>query len=301
MKVLVTGGSGLVGNALRKIAPDWLYPPSSELSLLDPIGTTVYLEKHRPDVVVHLAARVGGLYRNMKDNERMLVDNVMMNMNIIQAAEEVGVKRFIGILSTCVFPDDILYPLTESQVHMGPPHFSNEGYAYAKRTMDIHLKLSKMNTTCLIPTNLFGPHDNFNLEQAHVIPALIHKCHLAKRKGKPFMVAGTGSALRQFMYSGDFARIIKHFVEVHDPKVPHESFICAPDERQEISIEHVAFKIAKYLDYQRYLGFDTSFPEGQHRKPASNNNLMATIGDFEFSDFDEKLAETIEWFKAQRD
>lgn len=300
MKVLVTGGSGLVGNALRKVAPEWIYPSSSEMNLLDTNSVTAYMEKNKPDVVVHLAAKVGGLYRNMNDNEGMFVDNLMMNTNIITASENVGVQRFIGILSTCIFPDEIWYPLTENQIHMGPPHPSNEGYAYAKRTMEIHLRLSKMNTTCLVPTNLFGPHDNFNIEQAHVIPALIHKCYLAKRDNTPFMVAGSGSALRQFLYSGDLARIITHFVDVHDPKIPHDTFICSPDEEDEVSIEQMARKIARNMGYEHRTGFDLTQPEGQRRKPAANGQLKFTMGGFAFSDFDEKLKETIEWFKAQQ-
>ena len=300
MKVLVTGGSGLVGHAVQAIAPDWLYPTSSELNLLDKANTMEYLKNTRPDVVIHLAAKVGGLYRNLNNNEEMLVDNLMINTNIIMASEVAGVKRFIGILSTCIFPDNIWYPLTESQIHMGPPHPSNEGYAYAKRMMDVHLKLSNMESTCLIPTNLFGPHDNFNIEQAHVIPALIHKCYLAKKEGKPFVVSGSGTALRQFLYSGDFAGIIKHFVENHTPKSPHETFICAPKEEDEISIEYVARKIARTMDYETHIQFDTTQPEGQYRKPAANGLLLYTMKKLKFSDFDEKLVETINWFKGQQ-
>jgi GDP-L-fucose synthase len=230
----------------------------------------------------------------------MLVDNLTMNTNIITASEKVGVGRFIGILSTCIFPDDVGYPLTESQIHMGPPHHSNEGYAYAKRVMEIHLRLSKMNTTCLVPTNLFGPHDNFNLEQAHVIPALIHKCYRAKRDDTTFMVSGSGRALRQFLYSDDLVRIITHFVDVHKPMVPHETFICAPGEETEVSIEHVARKIAITMGYEHRMEFDLTQSEGQYRKPASNKHLLSILDGFVFSDFDERLVDTVNWFKAQQ-
>jgi GDP-L-fucose synthase len=300
MKVVVTGGSGLVGTALRQIAPEWLYPPSGELNLLNNLSIVTYFEHHRPDVVIHLAARVGGLYRNLTDNKGMFVDNLMMNLNVITASEQIGVKKFIGILSTCIFPDEIWYPLTENQIHLGPPHHSNEGYAYAKRMMEIHLKMSTMDTICLIPTNLFGPHDNFNIEQAHVIPALIHKCYLAKKENRPFVVAGSGSALRQFLCSGDLAKIIRYFVDEYTTKLPHETFICAPGEDKEVSIEQVAYRIATTMEYEHGLEFDTTQPEGQHRKSASNQHLLFTIGGFEFSDFDVKLVETINWFKAQQ-
>lgn len=301
MKVLVTGGSGLVGNALRKIEPDWLYPPSSELNLLDTDQVTEYFDRVKPHMVVHLAAKVGGLYRNMNDNSGMFVDNLRMNTNVIVASERVGVKVFVGILSTCIFPNEIWYPLEEKQIHLGPPHASNEGYSYAKRMMEAHLRMTNMITTCLIPTNLFGPHDNFDLEQSHVIPALIHKCYKAKKYGHPFVVSGSGSALRQFLCSDDLAKIIAYFINDHTPKTRHESFICAPPEKDEVSIKDVAHKIAHYTGYDGDPEFDTSFSEGQHRKPASNKLLMKTMGSFEFANFDEKLIESINWFKAQQD
>ena len=301
MKVLVTGGSGLVGNALRKLEPDWLYPPRSELDLLNKSQVIDYFKREKPHMVVHLAAKVGGLYRNMNDNSGMFVDNLIMNMNVILASESNGVKIFVGILSTCIFPNEIWYPLEEKQIHLGPPHASNEGYSYAKRMMEIHLKMTNMMTTCLIPTNLYGPHDNFNIEQAHVIPALIHKCYNAKKKGEPFVVSGSGSALRQFMYSEDLAEIIAYFINEHEPKKRHESFICAPPEEDEVSIGFVARRIARHMGYESHLEFDTSKPEGQHRKPASSKLLMRTMGEFKFSNFNEKLKETIDWFKAQRD
>jgi len=300
MKVLVTGGSGLVGNALRKLEPDWLYPSSSELNLMDNNQVIEYIDRERPHMVVHLAAKVGGLYRNMNDNSGMLVDNLRMNTNIIVASEQAGVKVFVGILSTCIFPNEIWYPLEEKQIHLGPPHKSNEGYSYAKRLMETHLGLTNMMTTCLIPTNLYGPHDNFNIEQAHVIPALIHKCYKAKKYGHPFVVSGSGSALRQFMYSEDLARIIAYFINEHEPKERHESFICSPPEADEVSIGSVARKIARHMGYESHLEFDTTQPEGQHRKPASNKLLMRTMGEFKFSNFNEKLKETIDWFKAQQ-
>jgi GDP-L-fucose synthase len=114
------------------------------------------------------------------------------------------------------------------------------------------------------------------------------------------VVSGSGSAFRQFMYSEDLARIIAYFINDHEPKERHESFICAPSEADEVSIGSVARKIARNMGYENNLEFDTTQPEGQHRKPASNQLLMKTIGDFKFSNFDEKLKDTMDWFKAQQ-
>jgi len=294
MKVLVTGGTGLVGKALQEYAKDWEFMSSKDMNLLNYTETCEVMNRAKPSVVVHLAARVGGLYNNMSNNESMYADNTRMNLNIIQACEQAGVKRFIAILSTCIFPDSPPgLPLTEDMIHCGPPHFSNEGYAMAKRMLEVHTRLSPMDTICLIPTNLYGPHDNFNIEQAHVIPALIHKCCIAKKTNSPFKIFGTGKSVRQFLYSGDLAKIIYESV-FKSMSSNHEMYICAPHENDEVSIETVARIISKKLDYAHE--FDISYHDGQIKKTASNKKLLEFIPELKFSDFEDKLNYTIDWF-----
>jgi GDP-L-fucose synthase len=134
--------------------------------------------------VIHLAAMVGGLFKNMARNAEFLTDNILINHSVIQCCHETKVKKLISCLSTCIFPDKTNYPIDESMVHNGPPHDSNFGYSYAKRLIDIQNKAYHIqygdNFTSIIPTNVFGPFDNFDLQDSHVIPGLIHKCYIAK-------------------------------------------------------------------------------------------------------------------------
>ena len=312
MIILVTGGSGLIGQALRDFIKtkssidNWIFLSSKECNLLNYDETLKILQNTQPDVVIHLAARVGGLYNNMNNNEAMYTDNMHMNLNIIEACEKTNVTRFIAVLSTCIFPDSPpMLPLTEEMIHAGPPHHSNEGYAMAKRMLEVHARLSQMETICLIPTNLYGPHDNFKIEDAHVIPALIHKCYIAKQTNQPFKVAGSGKAVRQFLYNEDMAKIIEWAVYKSIPSLSnngsyndlyHESYICAPNESDEVTIEIVARIIAKTMTYEDKLQFDTSFQEGQYKKTASNKKLIDSMPSLTFSNFEEKLQTTIEWF-----
>ena len=266
--VLVTGGSGLVGHSLHKYS-DWLFPTSKELDLLDHVSTMRYFDNIRPSVVVHLAARVGGLYRNLNENLEMFNDNMKMNLNIIEACESFHVKKLIVILSTCIFPDKCEYPLDESMIQLGPPHYSNEGYAYAKRMLEVQTRLLKnTKTICLIPTNLFGPHDNFDLQNAHVIPALINKAV----SEKSLNVLGSGKALRQFLYVDDFAEIIHTCVQWEQP-TDHELFICAPNEEDEVCIDCVVNIIKKHVGLEK-IEYDMTCSDGQYKKTASNKKLL---------------------------
>ena len=302
-KIIVTGGSGLIGKALQNYIfhsddteNEWIFLSSKDLNLLNEENTINYLEKVRPQMVIHLAARVGGLYNNMNNNERMFTDNMKMNLNIILACEKVGVKRFVSVLSTCIFPNaPPALPLTEDMIHSGPPHHSNEGYSMAKRMLEVQSRLSKMESICLIPTNLFGPYDNFAIEDAHVIPALIHKCYLAQKEGRPFKVAGSGKAVRQFLYNGDMASILYWAaLKKENVKNNHEMYICAPGEKDEVTIETVARIIAKKMEYP--VEFDVSYAEGQQKKTASNQKLLEEMPELTFSSFESKLNDTIEWF-----
>jgi GDP-L-fucose synthase len=167
--------------------------------------------------------------------------------------------------------------------------------------LEVHARLSPMETICLIPTNLYGPYDNFKIEDAHVIPALIHKCYIAKQTNQPFKVAGSGKAVRQFLYNTDMAKIIEWTVYKSIPSPSNhasynESYICAPNESEEVTIETVARIIAKTMNYEEQLQFDTSYQEGQYKKTASNKKLLEAMLNLTFYNFKEKLQSTIEWF-----
>ncbi|XP_078459764.1 GDP-L-fucose synthase isoform X2 [Lampetra planeri] len=212
-RVLVTGGSGLVGSALAHIVSTeeqrpnetWTFVSSRDADLRSVAETRALFEAHRPTHVVHLAAMVGGLFRNMQHNLDFLRTNIQINDNVLHCAYECGVKKVVSCLSTCIFPDKTSYPIDETMVHDGPPHPSNFGYSYAKRLIDIqnrgYWEQHGCRFTSVIPTNVFGPHDNFNIEDGHVLPSLIHKVYLAKRDETSLQVWGTGSPRRQFIYS----------------------------------------------------------------------------------------------------
>ena len=191
--ILVTGGYGLVGSALQSIQyeyrPDYFitFLNSKMCNLLDLQQTMLVFNEIKPTVVIHLAACVGGLFKNMSEKVKMIDENLTINTNVLKASHAAGVKKLVACLSTCIFPDLTTYPINESMINDGPPHSSNEGYAYAKRILEIQCKCYNQqygtNYFCIIPTNIYGPNDNFHLEDSHVIPALIHKCFLAKQKG----------------------------------------------------------------------------------------------------------------------
>lgn len=220
--ILVTGGSGLVGNAIKYVSKNYnnynfIFISSKQYNLISYNETKQMFIDIKPTYVIHLAACVGGLFKNMNNKVDMLEQNLMINYNVVKCAHDYKVKKLIACLSTCIFPDKVTYPIDESMLHNGPPHNSNDAYAYAKRMLEIHCKAYRENYgdnfTCIIPTNIYGPHDNFDLENGHVIPSLIHQCYKAKKENKPFVIKGTGKPLRQFIYSEDLAKLIMLVLE----------------------------------------------------------------------------------------
>ncbi|EJK76973.1 hypothetical protein THAOC_01231 [Thalassiosira oceanica] len=177
------------------------------------------------------------------------------------------VKKLVSMLSTCVFPDKTKYPIDETMLHDGPPHPSNEGYAYAKRLIDTmnraYAEEYGCNFTSIIPTNIYGPHDNFSIQNGHVIPGLIHKCYNAKRDNTPFTIWGSGTPLRQFIYSLDLAELSVWVMrEYHSP----EPITLSVDESTEVSIKDVAHAVAKGMDFKGEIIFDTTKADGQFKK-----------------------------------
>lgn len=314
--ILVTGGSGLVGRAIqyvietepegsrfgKKAGEKWVFVSSSEADLKDMKETQKLFEKYKPTHVIHLAALVGGLFKNMKYKATFLRDNMLINDNVLHTSHETGVKKLISCLSTCVFPDKVTYPLDETKIHEGLPHHSNFGYAHAKRMVDVANRAYKdqygSNFTSAIPTNVFGQYDNYDLEGAHVIPALIHKCYLAKKNGTPFIVAGTGKPLRQFIYSRDLAKLFIWQLREYDDVEP---VILSVGEDEEVPIKQVADAIVKAVGFTGEYSFDTSKADGQFRKPASNKKLLGLIGDFQFTPFEQALDESVQWFLQNYD
>jgi GDP-L-fucose synthase len=291
MTKLITGGTGLIGSAFKtgvKIG--------SSLDLRRYHAAHYAIGSYEPDVVVHTAAKVGGLGANMKYPADFFSDNIRMNSNVIHACHSLGVKKLVCFLSTCIFPDKVQYPLTEDQIELGPPHNSNFAYAYAKRMVDIQLRAYNQQYETqyfsVIPCNVYGPRDNYNLENGHVIPTLIHKCYLSKENNTPFEIWGDGSALREFIFSEDVADIIDLLIEKYEGTDP--VIISNP---VEYSIKQVVELIAEYMEFTGEIKWLTDKPNGQHRKPSSNAKLLSIIGEYNFTTLEKGLQNSINWFK----
>lgn len=304
LNILITGASGLVGTAVKhslKEFPNLFTPRSKELNLLNFNELDTYLKNNKINIIIHLAANVGGLFKNMNQKVNMLEDNLLINFNILKAAHNNKIQKVISCLSTCIFPDKTTYPINEKSLHDGPPHTSNDAYAYAKRMLDVHSKAYREqygdNFVSIIPTNIYGQNDNYNLEDAHVIPALIHKCYLAKKGNKKFVVKGSGKPLRQFIYSDDLAKLIKIVLMFYNEAEP---IILSVGEKDEVPIGEVARLIAKEFDYEKNMVFDETGADGQYKKTADNSKLLRFLKEngikFQFTPIQEGIKESVKYF-----
>lgn len=305
---IITGGSGMLGFALTK---ELIKQPrcvlslgSNHLNLLDKEGVDSFFRNfpfNNIDCVFHLAARVGGVKANTNALGTFYRDNIVINTNLLDACFKYNINNVVSMLSTCVYPDApyVQYPLTEEQLHMGPPHDSNFGYAYAKRMLEVQTRAYRkqygVNYITVIPNNLFGENDNFHLEDSHVIPALMRKIWEAKLNNHPTVeIWGDGTPLREFTYSGDIARILIKVAEEYDEEIPLNI-----GNTEEHSIASVAKKLVEYLEYDGKLVFNISKPSGQFRKPSSNKRLLEKTSwkVEDYTPFDIALKNTCEWFK----
>lgn len=309
MTVLVTGGTGLFGKAIEHVVSqekvpgeNWIFASSKDANLLDKESTKALFEKTKPTHVIHLAARVGGLFGNLKFKVEFYRENTIINDNVMECCKEHKVKKLVSCLSTCIFPDKTTYPIDEDMVHNGPPHSSNAGYAYSKRMIDVmnhcYNEQYGCNFTSIIPTNIYGPHDNYDIADGHVIPGLVHKCYLAKKNSTDLTIWGTGSPLRQFIYSRDLAKLTVWVMREYHSPAP---IILSVGEEDEVSIADVAYAVAEAMEFKGKIVFDTSKSDGQYKKTASNKKLKEMYPDFKFTSIKEGLKETVDWFVANYD
>lgn len=293
--ILVTGGNGLVGSTLTADVR-----VGSEVDLRNTVFVNQMYELHKPTHVVHCAAKVGGVGGNMSYKADYYYDNIMINTNVIEGARVHGVSKLVNFLSVCVFPDDVTYPLTEHKIHLGQPHHSNNAYAYAKRMSDIQIMAYReqygINYVSVIPTNIFGPRDNFSLVHGHVIPMLIHKLYLAQRDNTDFVVWGSGRAKREFIFSKELGKMVDFVLNEYTEPSP---IILSTSE--EISIAEVVDILVQTFNFKGKVIFDTTKPEGQHRRPSDNSKIKSYMPDFQFTPFDVAIKETVEWFITNYD
>lgn len=291
MKTLITGGKGLVGSEFNF----GLRVGSLNADLTNINKTRYLFSKLRPEYVIHCAAKVGGIGRNIEQVADLYKDNIKINTNVVQVSHEFGVKKFVGFLSTCIFPDKADYPLIEDQIHNGQPHESNFGYAYAKRMLDVQCRAyNKQYGTKyfnIIPTNIYGKNDNYDLDNGHVIPSLIHKCYLAKKQKTDFVVWGSGKPVREFIYAGDVAKITKHLLENYNETEP-----IIVSNSEQVSIAELAILIADMMGFEGNVIFDKSKPDGQLMKPTDTSKLKKHMPDFKFTPLEFGLKQTIDYF-----
>lgn len=297
MKILVTGGTGMVGSAFKKVKTGHklILVGSSDYDLCHSRDCRRMISDHQPDAIIHLAAKVGGVKGNTDYVADFFHENIVMNANLLDAAKNQKVPKVVSLLSTCIYPNCPIYPLTENQIHNGEPHSSNFGYAYAKRMLEVHSRAIRqqygLNYVTAVPNNLYGENDNFDLNSGHVIPAIIRKVFEAKNNGNIPKFWGTGRPMREFTYAQDVTKILLWMVENYDLPEPLNI-----GNTREISIFDLVVKIQSLLNANIESRWDNRMPEGQYKKPSSNLRFEQLNPGFKYTSLDEGLATTVEWF-----
>ncbi len=293
---LVTGGTGLVGSAIKRLElPNMFFADRSHADLTDRKQTEKLFEKVKPDRVIHLAAHVGGVGGNSRHPGEYFRDNILINTNVLEVARTKGVNKLLSFLSTCIFPDKCNYPLKAEYLHMGPPHSSNFGYAYAKRMLEVQSRAYRTEWGCnfitVVGTNIYGPNDNFSLNDGHAVAALIHRCFLAKKNKTDLNVWGSGAPLREFVLADDVARLAMWAIDNYKDEEP-----LILSSGIETSIKDLVNLIAKKMDFTGKIIFDDTKPDGQFRKPSDSDTLKKYLLDFKFTPLAEGIEKTVKWF-----
>jgi len=302
MKVTVTGGTGMVGCALQRIMPkdftsSYLSSKFADLRCADKVAQS--LSPLKPDVVIHLAAKVGGIIANNANQYDFFYDNLMINTNVVNWCMKHKVK-LIAISSTCVYPKKIeQYPITEDMLNLGDAEPTNAGYAYAKRAMKHQMEAAarqhSVEWALLYASNLYGPKDHFGRESAHVIPAILHRIHLAKLNNDPTVeIYGTGKPLRQFLYVDDLGKVILAALEQN--LVGDYNVVNPPN----ISIREVAETIVDVVGYEGELEFNGKL-DGIYKKDASVEKLKKSMDLPEFTSLRKGLELTYDWYLEHYD
>ena len=304
-RVCVTGGAGFLGSyvleGLRQRGAGEVFVPLIEAyDLVRPEEVRRMLADARPDVILHLAAHVGGIGANRQHPAEFFYDNLMMGVELMHQAWKAGVEKFVALGTVCSYPKFTPVPFSEDSLWDGYPEETNAPYGLAKKMLLVQAQSYRaqygFNAIFLIPVNLYGPRDNFNPASSHVIPALIRKCLEAADEGRDEVVVwGDGSPTREFLYAGDAAEGILLAAERYDGPEPVNL-----GSGLEISIKDLAELIARLTGFEGRLVWDTAQPNGQPRRALDTSRAEALFGFRAQMSFEQGLRRTVEWYRQHR-
>ena len=306
-RIVLTGGAGFLGQQVYAqlfaagVSPDQIaIPRRTNYDLTKSYQVARMYADFKPTVVIHLAAEVGGIGANRENPGRFFYANLAMGMHLIERARQAGVKKFVQIGTVCAYPKLTPVPFKEEDLWSGYPEETNAPYGVAKKALLVMLQAYRaqygFNGVYLLPVNLYGPGDNFDLASSHVIPALIRKFVEAKARGeKKVGVWGTGAASREFLYVEDCARAILLAAERYDEAEPINI-----GSSSEITIRDLATKIQQFVGYEGQIAWDPAQPDGQPRRRLDCTRAKERLGFTAEVDLDEGLRRTIEWYQTSQ-
>ena len=304
-RVVVTGGAGFLGSFIverlrQSGCADLVVPRSKDCDLRDGEAIRRLLQGARPSMVIHLAARVGGIGANQAHPAEFFYDNLMMSVQMLHESWAAGVKKFVAIGTVCAYPKFAAVPFREDDLWSGYPEETNAPYGLAKKMLLVQSHAYRQqygfNAINLLPVNLYGPRDNFDPDSSHVIPALIRRCLEAKERGdRRLVVWGTGRATREFLFVEEAARAIVLAAERYDDPAPVNI-----GSGNEISIRDLVTRIADLVGYDGEVVWDASKPDGQPRRGLDTSRAEQMFGFKAAVSFEEGLRKTIAWYESAR-
>lgn len=301
-KIVVTGGAGFLGRfVIEKLKAypqvEVFVPRSREYNLIEGADVKRLLSDAKPDMVIHLAAVVGGIGHNQQNPGRFFYDNLMMGAQLIEQSRLHGVRKFVASGTVCSYPRFTPVPFKEDDLWNGYPEETNAPYGLAKKMMLVQAQAYRQqygfNAILLLPANLYGPGDNFDLETSHVIPALIRKCVEARRTGSPFVeIWGSGNVTREFLYVEDCAEGIVRAAAVYDESDPVNL-----GNGREVTIKELVEIIALLTGFEGEIRWQPSKPEGQRRRQLDTTRAYEKFGFRSLTPLEDGLRRTIDWFE----
>lgn len=301
-RIIVTGGAGFLGRhvvaRLERLGAECVVPRSAEYDLTHEADVERLFRDHRADAVVHLAAQVGGIGANRDNPGLFMYSNLAMGALAMEYARRADISKYLQVGTVCSYPKFTPVPFHEDDLWNGYPEETNAPYGIAKRALLVlaqsYRQQYDMNAVTLLPVNLYGPHDNFDLETSHVIPALIRKMDDARQEGRPHVeLWGDGSASREFLYVDDCARAIVLALERYDDPEPVNLGTGG-----EITIRDLAETIAEITGFEGEIRWDTSKPNGQPRRGLDVSRAKNGFGFEAGTSFADGLRQTVDWYRA---